>query len=151
MTGSEHRDFLLREYDRLSGDLMHYFDAIVATERLALGGAAAVVAFIYTDLPAHATGHTRVLAALPAVIVAVSGLRCLSIYFVMMATARYLRRVEGELAADGFGFNRAFSGRSFLTERFIEATTLLLWLMALAAAAFVWWTYQPPLPTVQSG
>ena len=54
MTTPEHREFLLREYDRLARDLMHYFDTIVATERLALGAAAAVVAFLYTDLPAHA-------------------------------------------------------------------------------------------------
>jgi hypothetical protein len=144
VTAPEHRDFLLREYDRLAHDLLHYFDTIVATERLALGAAAAVVAFLYTDLPAHAAGQTRVLAALPAAIVSLAGLRCLSIYFVMVAGSSYLRRVEAELATAGFGFQNEFSRRSPRTERFIVATTTLLWLLALAAAVFVWWTYLPP-------
>jgi hypothetical protein len=140
---AEHREFLLREYDRLSRDLMHYFDTIVATERLALGAAAAVVAFLYTGLPAHAAGQTRVLAALPAVIIALAGLRCLSIYFVMIAVSRYVTRIEVEVAPAGFGFQQDYRRRAFATGRFIEATTTLLWILALAAAVFVWWTFEP--------
>jgi hypothetical protein len=143
VTATEHREFMLREYDRLARDLMHYFDTIVATERLALGAAAAVVAFLYTDLPAHAAGQTRVLAALPAVIIALAGLRCLSIYFVMIAVGRYLTRIEVEAAAASFGFQQDYRLRSFATGRFIEATTTLLWILALAAAVFVWWTFEP--------
>ena len=129
------RDFLLREYDRLAGDLMHYFDTIVATERLALGAAAATVAFLYTDLPTFAAGPARILAGLPAAIVALAGLRCLSIYLVMTFTSGYLRRVEEQLCKTGFGYQREFSRRSSGTERFIEATTTLLWILALSRGA----------------
>ena len=48
------RNFALREYNRLTSDLMHYYDSILATERLAIAGAAAVIAFLYTDLPVFA-------------------------------------------------------------------------------------------------
>ena len=65
------------------------------------------------------------------------------IYFVMIAVAGYLTRIEAEVAAAGFGFQRDFRRRAFATGRFIEATTTLLWILALAAALFVWWTFEP--------
>ena len=46
-------------------------------------------------------GAARILAALPAAIIALAGLRCLSIYLVMVEVSAYLRRIEALLAPAG--------------------------------------------------
>ena len=139
----DQRTFLLHEYDRLVGDLMKYYESITATEKLALVGAAAIVAFLYTDLPSFAAGQARILAALPAAIIALGGLRCLSIYLVMVKVSAYLRRIEAQLAPGGLGFQREFHGTAHSRVRLIEATTFLFWLLALGPAVAFWWLYRP--------
>jgi hypothetical protein len=143
-TPDSDREFLLKEYDRLTGDLMHYYDGIVATERLALAGAAGVVAFLYTDLPSFAVGQAHVLSALPAAIIALAGLRCLSIFMVMEDVARYLRMVEGRVvSASELGYQRVFHARARLQHDTIVVTTTLFWILALAVAVVFWSIYEP--------
>ncbi|MEM9012369.1 MAG: hypothetical protein AAGE18_14150 [Pseudomonadota bacterium] len=142
------RAFFSREYDRLSGDLMSYYQSIVQTERLAIAGAAGVVAFLYTGLPVFAGDQSEVLSALPAAIVILAALRCLSIYLVMTEVAAYLRRVEGTLTAQAdFGFQRCFGRAGGLQMRLIETTTTALWVLATCVTLYFWWVYVPPAPS----
>ncbi len=142
-TATMDREFLLKEYARLSGDLMRYYDSITATERLALAGAAGIVAFLYSDLPSFAVGQGRILSALPAAIIALAGLRCLSIFMVMNEVARYLETVEAHLVSPGFGFQRRFGRGSRLEYNTIVATTTAFWVLALIVALAFWALYEP--------
>lgn len=143
-TSDGDREFLLKEYDRLTGDLMHYYDSIVATERLALAGAAGVIAFLYTDLPSFAAGQAPVLSGLPAAIIALAALRCLSIFMVMEDVGRYLRSVEDRLLSlSELGYQRVFHARAHLQHDMIVATTTIFWILALAVAVVFWWIYEP--------
>ncbi len=143
---SEHElDFLGREYERLAGNQMRYYDSVVATERLALAGAAAVAAFLVTDLPSFAAGQARVLSALPAAIVCLAGLRCLTIYLVMNSVADHLRNIEDAVfTREEFGFDRRFMATAKSKKRLIEATTTAFWAIATGAAFYFWWAYAPP-------
>ncbi|MBY8974619.1 hypothetical protein KHP62_02295 [Rhodobacteraceae bacterium NNCM2] len=133
-----------REYDRIAGELIHYFDAIVATERLAIAGAASVVAFLYTDLPSFAAGQAKILAALPLAIVALAGLRCLSIFVVMMTGAAYLRKIEREmLSRPDLGVQRTYSIDKSPAIWLIVVTTTAFWMFATAVTAYFWWAYSP--------
>lgn len=139
------RDILLQEHSRLMGQQNDYYQSIVATERLALAGAAAIIAFLYTDLPSFAAGQARVLAALPAAIIVLAALRSLSIYLVMRSTARYLRELEVQLYDSGeWGFHRRFFSRHRLPYRMIEVTTGGFWMLAVLGALGFWLAYRPP-------
>ncbi len=136
---------LRREYDRLTADLMHYYDSIVATERLAIAGAAGVAAFLYTKLPVFAAGQSVYLSALPAAIVILAALRCFSIYLVMLEITRYLRRLECKLITlEGFGFQREFAQRSKPQRHLVEVTSAAFWILATLITLFFWWVYVPP-------
>lgn len=140
----DQRSFHLHEYDRLVGDLIKYYESITSTERLAVAGAAAIAAFLYTDLPTFAAGQARILAALPAAVIALAALRCFSIYLVMVEVSRYLRHLEGRLGLEeGLGFQRVFHGRAARYSRLLEWTTFLFWVLALGAAAAFWALYRP--------
>ena len=121
-----------------------YYRNMVATERLALAGAAGVIAFLYTDLPSFAAGQARVLALLPAALIGLGALRSLSIYLVMQATAGYLREVEAALYGDRpFGFHNRFLRRNRPAMRMIEITTGGFWIVATIAALLFWAVYRP--------
>lgn len=143
----DERQLIMSEYDRLSRDLMTYYESIVSTERLALAGASAIVAFLYTELPSFASGQARIIALLPATIVALAALRCLSIYLVIVEITRYLRVIEGRLTSDpNLGFQRVFETEATFRRWLIEVTTCLLWLIALFAGVVFWLLYLPDSP-----
>ena len=138
------REMLLKEHERLMVQQNEYFQSIVTTERFALAGSAAVVAFLYTDLPTFAAGQARVLALLPGAIIVLAALRCLSIYMVMRASAMYLRLIEDTVFEDRkLGFHHAFFRDHPMPFRVIEVTTTGFWLLAIAAAALFWLAYRP--------
>ncbi len=138
------REVLLREYDLLRGQQMDYYRSILATERLAVAGAAAVIAFLYTKLPNFALGQSEIISAVPAAIIMLAGLRCLSIYIVMKKVSKYLERCEAALLdADAFGFQRSFTKPSALPMRVIEVTTTLFWTVATIACIYFWTVYEP--------
>ncbi|MEM7177867.1 MAG: hypothetical protein AAF503_09185 [Pseudomonadota bacterium] len=133
-----------REYDRISGELVHYFDAIVGTERLAIAGAAGVIAFLYTDLPTFAAGQAKILSALPFAIIVLAGLRCFSIFVVMTTGAGYLRRIEQKLLSrPDFGIQQAYSTKQSPVIGLIVVTTTMFWVFATGVTAYFWWAYAP--------
>lgn len=135
-----------REYTRVSRELVHYFDAIVATERLAIAGAAGVIAFLYTDLPSFASGQAKILSALPLSIIVLAGLRCFSIFVVMVTGAGYLHRIEQQLLSrPDFGVQRSYSTRQSPAIALIVVTTTLFWVFATGITTYFWWAYSPAM------
>lgn len=138
-------EHLEREYDRLAAEILEYYKTIVATERFAVLGAAALAAFLYTDLPKAVGAQAFILAWLPFLVLVLAGLRCLSLFIGMLSAGKYLGKIEG-VFLDGmeeFGIQRHHTIKTSKTLKMFVVTTSAFWLVACGAALVFWLTYTP--------
>lgn len=131
-------EFARDECRLLRGHVDRYVDHVTATERYALGGAAALAAFSVTGLP-QVEGARALISALPAVILALAALRCLTFYLVIRATLAYVEDVENVLLSDPrLGYQRRFAPSGERINRGVEAVSGGFWALAVLAAAVFW-------------
>ncbi|MDW4497331.1 hypothetical protein R5H30_05005 [Sulfitobacter sp. D35] len=138
MSESFDRDFALAEYKELGETMRQYIGLITSTERLAVAGAAAFASFSVTGIVEGLEDARIFISAIPFVILALAGLRCLTLYLVIVSSLTHLTRLENEvLATEALGFNRN-ANRGGLLRRAIEATSGGYWLLACIAALAFW-------------
>jgi flagellar biosynthesis protein FliQ len=133
------REFALAESRELRAAALKYVDVITATERLALAGAAAVAAFSVSDVTAALAEAQVYVSFIPALILSLAALRCLTLYWVLQAVLEYLEEMESAcLSAPDLGFQRRYGRRGRRINRAIEAVSGAFWALAVAAALLFW-------------
>lgn len=132
--------FALAEASEMRTLVLRYFDTITATERFAVAGAAAVAAFSVSALTPELESARSLISAMPFLILSLAGLRCLTIYWVLLAALRHIERIEtAALVHPDLGFQRQYAARRNRINRAIEAVSAAYWVLACGAAAAFWY------------
>ncbi len=133
------REFALAESRELRAMIQKYVDVVTATERFALAGASAVAAFSVSDLTESLAEARIYVSFIPVVLLALAGLRCLTIYFVLQAMLAYLEELEqAYLSAPELGFQRRYGKRGQWINRAIEGVSGGFWAIGVLAALLFW-------------
>lgn len=136
--------FALAEIGELRTMVRSYFDNIAATERFAVAGAAAVAAFSVSGATDGVDTARPLITGIPFVILALAGLRCLTIYWVLVVALDHVKRIEEAMLANpALGFQRQHAARPGRVNRSIEAVSTLFWVLGCGAAAAFWWFANP--------
>ncbi|MDU9004552.1 hypothetical protein [Sedimentitalea todarodis] len=132
-------DFALVEYSELRSLVTNYGRAIAETERYAVTGAAALAAFAASELGDGLADARQLIAAIPAILLVLAGLRCMTIYWVLKEALRHVRRLEENLVSHPkIGFQRQYRGRWNRINRPIELIMVAYWVIAIGAAVMFW-------------
>ncbi|XDA99179.1 hypothetical protein AB1M95_04520 [Sulfitobacter sp. LCG007] len=138
MTGQFDRDFALAEYRELGQTMRQYIGEITSTERLAVAGAAAVASFSVSGISEGLERAQIFISAIPFIVLSLAGLRCLTLYLVIVSSLNHLTRLENEVLSNlALGFNRNANEGGIL-RRAIEATSGAYWLFACLSALAFW-------------
>lgn len=132
-------DFALAEYREMRGAVQSLLEAITATERFAVGGAAGFAAFSVSNLTDEVVGGRVFISAIPFVIVSLAGLRCLTLYLVMQTALSYIETVERALLkTPALGFQRHFDPDGWRITRAVEFVSGGYWALAVVASVAFW-------------
>ena len=138
MTATTDTTFALAEYEEIGEYIRQYVGMVTATERYAVAGAAAFASFSVSGLTEGLEQAKIVLSAIPLVVVALAGLRCLTLYLVIRSAVTHLIALENALLEDAaLGFNR-IANRNNAIRRSIEVTSGGYWAFACLAALAFW-------------
>ena len=138
MTGAPDAQHALAEYQELGQYIRQYVEIITSTERFAVAGAAAVASFSVSGLTEQLDRAQMMLSAIPFVLLALAGLRCLTLYLVIRSAVTHLETLEATLFADpDLGFNRVSNVKGSV-RRSVELTSGAYWAFACAAALSFW-------------
>ncbi|MEM9032619.1 MAG: hypothetical protein AAGB18_08230 [Pseudomonadota bacterium] len=138
MSRAGEEEFALAEYREVGEFVRQYVGMITSTERYAVAGAAAFASFSISGLTEGLSNAQIVLTAIPFVVLALAGLRCLTLYLVIRRAVAHLIEMEGVLLKNpALGFNR-IANRDNSVQRAIEVTSGGYWALACLAAIAFW-------------